>query len=57
MTRSKTALLFSALALTFSLGSAPAFAHHMAEDTIDADLWETIDEQLADTPHADLVLL
>jgi len=44
----KTAVLASLLA------SFSAFAHHPAEDIVDADTYEMIDENVADTPHADL---
>jgi len=40
------------------LTSFSAFAHHPAEDIIDAETWEMIDQNLvdADSPHLDLVL-
>ncbi|MDP2962001.1 MAG: hypothetical protein Q8N54_04525 [Sulfurimicrobium sp.] len=39
------------------LASFSAFAHHPAEDIVDADIWEMIDQNLvdADSPHLDLV--
>ncbi len=44
----QTALIASLFA------SIPAFAHHPAEDIVDEDTYEMIDENVADTPHADL---
>ncbi len=35
--------------------SVSAFAHHPAEDIVDPDIYAMIDENVADTPHADLV--
>lgn len=49
----KTALKVTAIATL--LGSAAAFAHHPAEDIVDAETYEMIDDNVADTPHADLV--
>jgi hypothetical protein len=40
--------------LTSFLASFSAFAHHPAEDIVDEDTYEMIDENVADTPHADL---
>lgn len=36
------------------LSSFSAFAHHMAIDYVDADIYAMIDDNVADTPHADL---
>ncbi len=41
---------------TSMLASFSAFAHHPAEDIIDEDVWAMVDENVADTPHADLDL-
>lgn len=35
--------------------SVSAFAHHPAADIVDPEIYETIDENVADAPHADLV--
>ncbi len=40
--------------LASMLTSFSAFAHHPAEDIVDADIYEMIDLNVADTPHADL---
>ncbi|MBU1395377.1 MAG: hypothetical protein KKE84_04445 [Gammaproteobacteria bacterium] len=40
--------------LTSLLASFSAFAHHPAEDIVDEDIYLMIDENLVDTPHADL---
>ena len=37
-----------------SLASASAFAHHPAADIVDPEIYAMIDENVADTPHADL---
>ena len=44
-----------AVALTSLLASAAAFAHHPAADIVDPETYEMIDENVADTPHAELV--
>lgn len=36
------------------LTSFSAFAHHPAADIVDEDIYEMIDENVADTPHAEL---
>ena len=41
-------------ALGALLASAPVLAHHAAEGIIDEEVYATIDEMVADTPHADL---
>ena len=40
--------------LTSLLASFSAFAHHPAEDIVDEEIYEMIDENVSDTPHADL---
>lgn len=42
-------------AIAALLGSVNAFAHHPAEDIVDPEIYEMIDDNVADTPHADLV--
>ena len=44
--------LIQAAVLTSLLASFSAFAHHPAEDIVDADIYEMIDANVADTPHA-----
>ena len=46
--------ILQAAVLTSFLASFSAFAHHPAEDIVDEDTYEMIDENVADTPHADL---
>ena len=41
-------------AITMAIGSTAAFAHHPAEDIVDPEIYAMIDENVADTPHADL---
>jgi hypothetical protein len=36
------------------LTSFSAFAHHPAEDIVDEEIYEMIDLNVADTPHAEL---
>ena len=38
----------------FALASASAFAHHPAADNVDPEIYAMIDENVSDTPHADL---
>ncbi|TNF35307.1 MAG: hypothetical protein EP315_06105 [Gammaproteobacteria bacterium] len=45
--------LFTA-AFVMSLASTAAFAHHPAADIVDPEIYAMIDENVADTPHADL---
>lgn len=45
-----------ALLLALSVAAAPAFAHHMAADIVDEDIYAMIDALVADTPHATLDL-
>ena len=47
-------ILASAVGLLVA-GLQPALAHHPAIDILDEELWLAIDENVADTPHADLV--
>lgn len=47
-------MLSLALVLTVSFAFT-AFAHHPAEDMVDADIYAEIDAMVADTPHADMV--
>lgn len=47
--------MLQAAVLTSLLASFSAFAHHPAEDIVDEETWLMIDENVADTPHADLV--
>lgn len=46
--------MLQAAVLTSLLTSFSAFAHHPAEDIVDEETWAMIDENVADTPHADL---
>lgn len=46
--------LVKAAVITSMLASFPAFAHHPAEDIVAEDIYIMIDENVADTPHADL---
>ena len=50
----KKIILASTIALTF--GSSYVFAHHPAADIVDDEIYAMIDENVADTPHADLDL-
>ena len=43
-------------AMFMAMTATAAFAHHPAADIVDADTYAMIDENVADTPHADLVL-
>jgi len=45
--------MLQAAVLTSLLASFSAFAHHPAEDIVDEETWAMIDENVADTPHAD----
>jgi hypothetical protein len=46
--------LLKAAVLTSLLASFPALAHHPAEDIVDEEIYEMIDENVSGTPHADL---
>lgn len=46
--------LLKAAAVASLLASVSAFAHHPAEDILDPETFEMIDENVADTPHAEL---
>ena len=48
--------MFQAAAVAMAFTAVPAFAHHMAEDIVDDDVYEMIDSLVADTPHADMTL-
>ncbi len=48
----KKSVLTSSFLLAFA--SASAFAHHPAEDIVDPEIFAMIDENVSDTPHADL---
>ena len=47
--------VFKAAAIASVFASVAAFAHHPAADIVDPEIYEMIDENVADTPHADLV--
>jgi hypothetical protein len=46
--------MLSTAVLALAFGSTAAFAHHPAEDIVDPDIYAMIDENVSDTPHADL---
>lgn len=50
--------LIQAVVIASALTSFSAFAHHPAEDIIDAETWLMIDQNLVDasSPHLDLDL-
>lgn len=48
----KKLVITTAIAMAF--GSTAAFAHHPAADIVDPEIYAMIDENVADTPHADL---
>ena len=50
----KKSLVATTVLMTFA--SASAFAHHPAADIVDPEIYAMIDANVADTPHADLVL-
>ena len=50
----KKLVITTAIALAF--GSTAALAHHPAADIVDPEIYAMIDENVSDTPHADLVL-
>lgn len=42
------------IAITIAFISTGAFAHHPAADIVDPEIYAMIDENVSDTPHADL---
>ena len=42
--------------LSLALTTLPLFAHHMAEDVVDEEVYAMIDDIVAETPHAELVV-
>ena len=50
----KKQLLTATFVMT--LASTAAFAHHPAADIVDPEIYAMIDANVADTPHADMVL-
>ena len=46
--------LLKVAAIASLFASATAFAHHPAADIVDPETFEMIDENVEDTPHADL---
>ena len=52
MMKMKTAAKLAALTGLLASFSFPAFAHHPAEAIVDPDIYEMIDDNVADTPHA-----
>lgn len=50
----KKIILATAIAMTF--GCSYVLAHHPAADIVDPDIYAMIDENVADSPHADLNL-
>jgi hypothetical protein len=49
----KKSLFISAAILVLTFNQAQA--HHPAEDIVDPDIYAMIDENVSDTPHADMV--
>ena len=49
----KTKLLTTTIVMAFA--STGAFAHHPAADIVPPEIYEMIDENVSDTPHADMV--
>lgn len=47
--------LLQVAVLTSMLASFSALAHHPAQDIVDEDIYDMIDENVSGTPHADLV--
>jgi len=43
-------------AILMAFGASSAFAHHPAADVAPTEIYEMIDETVADTPHGDLVM-
>ena len=48
----KKSVLISSL--VFAFASSTAFAHHPAADIVDPEIYAMIDENVSDTPHADM---
>ena len=48
----KEVILATAIAVMF--GSSYVFAHHPAEGIVDPEIYAMIDENTADSPHADM---
>ena len=49
--------IITALAICLAMVIAsPVYAHHAAQGTVDDEIWLMIDEMVADTPHATMVL-
>ena len=48
--------LISTAVIAFAFGSTAAFAHHPAADIVDAEIYAMIDENVSETPHADLTV-
>jgi hypothetical protein len=47
--------LLRVVTLATLIAAPAAFAHHMAADIVDPEIYAMIDSLVADTPHADLV--
>ncbi len=47
--------IITTFALCLALAASPVLAHHPAADIVDPEIYEMIDNMVADTPHADLV--
>jgi hypothetical protein len=47
--------IVTCLALSLAFSFTPAFAHHPAEDMVDADIYEMIDDMVSDTMHVVMV--
>jgi hypothetical protein len=41
-------------AILMAIGSTSVFAHHPAADIVDPDIYAMIDENVSETPHADM---
>lgn len=46
--------ILRATVLSMALGSFPVMAHHAAEGIVDDEIYDSIDDMVDDTPHAEM---
>lgn len=47
--------VFQLIAVVMAFGLTVAYAHHPTEDLLDGEIYDRIDEMIAETPHSEMI--